>query len=80
MVATQYRGTMVAIYRCSSGHDSNFFQLGLYRAILRYVGSKALLTVVNAITITTLVLFGVVAMSRRARHTKVRVFKFLAFK
>lgn len=40
-----------------------FFQMGLYRAVLRYVGAKALMTVAKAITITTLVMFGLVVMS-----------------
>lgn len=40
-----------------------FIQMGLYRAVLRYVGSKALLTVVKAISITTLVLLALVVMT-----------------
>jgi len=40
-----------------------FIRMGLYRAVLRYVGSKALLTIVKAITITTLILLALVVMS-----------------
>ena len=40
-----------------------FIRMGLYRAVLRYVGSKVLTTIVKAITITTLVLLALVVMS-----------------
>jgi FlaA1/EpsC-like NDP-sugar epimerase len=40
-----------------------FVRMGLYRAVLRYVGSKALITIVKAITITTLILLALVVMS-----------------
>lgn len=40
-----------------------FVRLGLYRAVLRYVGSKALTTIVKAITITTLILLALVVMT-----------------
>lgn len=40
-----------------------FFQMGLYRTVLRYVGTKALIIVVKAISITTLLMFGLVVMS-----------------
>ena len=40
-----------------------FIQMGLYRAILQYVGSKALITIIKAITITTLILLAMVVMS-----------------
>jgi len=41
-----------------------FFQMGLYRAILQYVGSRALLKVVQAVTITTLLLLAFVLLSQ----------------
>lgn len=40
-----------------------FIRMGLYRAVLRYVGSKALITIVKAVTITTLILLALVVMS-----------------
>lgn len=40
-----------------------FIRMGLYRAVLRYVGSKALITIVKAITITTLLLLALVVMT-----------------
>lgn len=39
-----------------------FIRMGLYRAVLRYVGSKALITIIKAITITTLILLAFVVM------------------
>ncbi|MCK4586829.1 MAG: polysaccharide biosynthesis protein, partial [Gammaproteobacteria bacterium] len=39
-----------------------FIRMGLYRAVLRYVDTTALLTIVKAITITTLVLLALVLM------------------
>lgn len=41
-----------------------FIRMGLYRAVLRYVGSKALVTIVKAVTITTLVLLALLVMSQ----------------
>ena len=41
-----------------------FVRMGLYRAVLRYVGSKALITIVKAVTITTLVLLALLVMSQ----------------
>ena len=41
-----------------------FIRMGLYRAVLRYVGSKALITIVKAVTITTLVLLALLVMSQ----------------
>jgi len=41
-----------------------FIRMGLYRAVLRYVGSKALITIVKAVTITTLILLALVVMSQ----------------
>ena len=41
-----------------------FIRMGLYRAVLRYVGSKALITIVKAVTIITLILLALVFMSR----------------
>lgn len=41
-----------------------FVRMGLYRAVLRYVGSKALITIVKAITITTLILLALVVMAQ----------------
>ena len=41
-----------------------FVRMGLYRAVLRYVGSKALVTIVKAVTITTLVLLALLVMSQ----------------
>ncbi|MDH5424069.1 MAG: polysaccharide biosynthesis protein [Gammaproteobacteria bacterium] len=41
-----------------------FVRMGLYRAVLRYVGSKALLTIVKAMTITTLILLALVVMTQ----------------
>jgi len=41
-----------------------FIRMGLYRAVLRYVGSKALTTIVKAVTITTLILLALVVMSQ----------------
>ena len=38
-----------------------FVRMGLYRAVLRYVGSKALITIVKAVTITTLILLALLA-------------------
>lgn len=40
-----------------------FVRMGLYRAVLRYVGSKALITIVKAVTITTLILLALLVMS-----------------
>lgn len=40
-----------------------FIRMGLYRAVLRYVGSKALITIIKAITISTLILLALVLMS-----------------
>jgi len=39
-----------------------FIRMGLYRAVLRYVGSKALITIVKAITVTTLILLALMVM------------------
>ena len=41
-----------------------FIRMGLYRAVLRYVGSKALITIVKAVSITTLILLALVVMSQ----------------
>ncbi len=41
-----------------------FIRMGLYRAVLRYVGSKALITIVKATTTTTLILLALVLMSQ----------------
>ena len=41
-----------------------FVRMGLYRAVLRYVGSKALITIVKAVTITTLILLALSVMSK----------------
>ncbi|MDH5394508.1 MAG: polysaccharide biosynthesis protein, partial [Gammaproteobacteria bacterium] len=41
-----------------------FIRMGLYRAVLRYVGSKALLTIVKAITMTTAILLALVVMTQ----------------
>lgn len=41
-----------------------FIRMGLYRAVLRYVGSKAVITIVKAVTITTLTLLALVVMSQ----------------
>ena len=41
-----------------------FVRMGLYRAVLRYVGSKALVTIVKAVTITTLILLALLVMSQ----------------
>ncbi len=41
-----------------------FIRMGLYRAVLRYVGSKALVTIVKAVTVTTLILLALVVMSQ----------------
>ncbi len=39
-----------------------FVRMGLYRAVLRYVGSKALMTIIKAVSIVTLILLGLVVM------------------
>lgn len=39
-----------------------FIRMGLYRAILRYVGSQALITIAKAISIVTLILLALVVM------------------
>lgn len=39
-----------------------FVRMGLYRAVLRYVGSNALMTIIKAITISTLILLSLVVM------------------
>ena len=39
-----------------------FIQMGLYRAILRYAGSQVLIVILKAVTITTLILLGLVVM------------------
>jgi len=41
-----------------------FIRLGLYRAVLRYVGSQALITIVKAVSITTLILLAIVVMTQ----------------
>jgi len=40
-----------------------FIRMGLYRAILRYVGSQALITIAKAVSIVTLILLALVVMS-----------------
>lgn len=40
-----------------------FIRMGLYRAVLRYVGSKALITIAKAVSIVTLILLALVVMS-----------------
>jgi len=39
-----------------------FIRMGLYRAVLRYVGAKALLTIAKAVTIVTLILLAMIVM------------------
>ena len=39
-----------------------FIRMGLYRAILRYAGSQVLIVIFKAVTITTLILLGLVVM------------------
>jgi len=41
-----------------------FIRMGLYRAVLRYVGGAALITITKAVSITTLVLLALVVMSQ----------------
>lgn len=41
-----------------------FIRMGLYRAVLRYMGSAAVITIIKAITITTLILLALVVMSK----------------
>jgi len=41
-----------------------FLRMGLYRAVLRYVGIKSLITIVKAVSITTLVLLALLVMSQ----------------
>ena len=41
-----------------------FVRMGLYRAVLRYVGTKALITIAKAITITTLILLALVVATQ----------------
>ena len=41
-----------------------FIRMGLYRAVLRYVGGAALITIAKAVSITTLVLLALVVMSQ----------------
>ncbi len=40
-----------------------FVRMGLYRAVLRYVGSQALITIAKAVSVVTLVLLALVVMS-----------------
>ena len=40
-----------------------FVRMGLYRAVLRYVGSRALITIAKAVSIVTLILLALVVMS-----------------
>jgi FlaA1/EpsC-like NDP-sugar epimerase len=40
-----------------------FVRMGLYRAVLRYVGSQALITIAKAVSIVTLILLALVVMS-----------------
>jgi FlaA1/EpsC-like NDP-sugar epimerase len=40
-----------------------FIRMGLYRAVLRYVGSRALFTIAKAVSILTLILLALVVMS-----------------
>jgi len=56
-----------------------FIRMGLYRAVLRYVGSKALLTIVKAITITTLVLLALVVMTETTGVPRTVFFSFWLF-
>lgn len=41
-----------------------FIRMGLYRAVLRYVGSRALITIAKAVSIVTLILLALVVMSK----------------
>jgi len=41
-----------------------FVRMGLYRAVLRYVGSKAMFTIAKAVSIVTLILLALVVMSQ----------------
>lgn len=41
-----------------------FIRMGLYRAVLRYVGGAALITIAKAVSITTLVLLALMVMSQ----------------
>ena len=41
-----------------------FIRMGLYRAVLRYVGGAALITITKAVSITTLVLLALMVMSQ----------------
>ncbi len=41
-----------------------FVRMGLYRAVLRYVGAKALVTITKAVTIVTLVLLALVVATQ----------------
>jgi len=40
-----------------------FVRMGLYRAVLRYVGSQALITIAKAVSVVTLILLALVVMS-----------------
>ena len=41
-----------------------FIRMGLYRAVLRYVGGTALITIAKAVGITTLILLALLVMSQ----------------
>jgi len=41
-----------------------FIRMGLYRAVLRYVGGTALMTIVKAVSIITLILLALMVMSQ----------------
>ena len=41
-----------------------FIRMGLYRAVLRYMGRSAVLAIIKAITIATLILLALVVMSK----------------
>ena len=41
-----------------------FIRMGLYRAVLRYVGGRALITIAKAVSITTLILLALLVMAQ----------------
>ena len=41
-----------------------FIRMGLYRAVLRYVGGRALIAIAKAVSITTLILLALLVMSQ----------------
>ncbi len=56
-----------------------FIKMGLYRAVLRYVGSQALIVIAKAISVTTLILLGLMVMSETRGVPRSVFFSFWLF-